>query len=117
MFALKYLLRKVESIAHTIKAEEWSLIRTSLGINGIIVHRRDLKSIVSFLKRYRDRKPSDELISYWACLPPNQRTSITESDTKLQLNETECVKEARIFTFRYNLFYHIGAPSLSLIHI
>jgi len=34
-----------------------------------------------------------------------------ETVNRLELNETDCMAEARIFAFRYNLFYHIGTQS------
>jgi len=43
-FVLNHFFLKVEATSQAINIhEEWSLIRTSFGLNGIIVHRRDLK--------------------------------------------------------------------------
>jgi hypothetical protein len=88
-----YVLRKAK-----LYQPNWKAIRTSYGMNGIFVDGNELQSLAAFFDENVAHRPPDGLVVEWMCgkLSPTQET---------------CEKPQRHFTFRWNLFRHIGAVS------
>eukprot|EP01132_Coremiostelium_polycephalum_P006674 gene6674-8256_t len=80
----------------------WNIIRTSFGMNGLIIKSSEIELLEKYLYGNRFIKPADLLISEWIC-----------GMREIGLTRNEICKESqrKSLTFRFNLFNHIGKIS------
>jgi hypothetical protein len=83
-------------LADADSAGEWSLLRVGFGGNGMVLHSADVPLVTSYLLRMFDRRPVDWLIPEWAA----RETFVAAFHHR-----------RRIYTYRWNLFLHIGGLS------
>lgn len=90
--ATRYLLNRA-----TLSHGDWLAIRASFGLNGILLHGKDLVPLATYLDKHQARRPPDHLTSEWL------------------LGETAEAaahkRERAHLAFRYNLLEHVGAVS------
>lgn len=75
----------------------WSMIRVGYGGNGAIIHWADAVSLGSHILKHISRRPVDWLMPEWA-------TSKVFGARMVNANR-------KLYTYRYNLFEHIGRSS------
>lgn len=89
---LSYLINK-SSKYHP----NWLAIRLSYGMNGIIMHSKDLETFGNYLIKHQARRPPDHLVVEWyAGETPESK---------------EYKKNRANIGFRYNIFHHLGTTS------
>lgn len=91
MLALHYLIAKANDYY-----PEWSALRVSYGLNGVLVRSQDIQSIASFFvnelhqSKQGGIRPPDHIIYDWFMSKAPKR---------------------KLIVFRYNIFFHIGTVS------
>jgi hypothetical protein len=83
-------------LADANSAGEWSLLRVGFGGNGLMLHNADVPLVTSYLVNMFDRRPVDWLIPEWAA----RETLVAAFHHR-----------RRVYTYRWNLFQHIGGLS------
>ena len=89
---LRYLVQKTRTVY-----PEWLGLRTSYGLNGVVVRSEDLPGFRDYLLRHQARLPPDLLWTEWV--------EGTRADVRERTNAR------KLIVYRYNLFEHLGAVS------
>jgi len=93
--AFYHLLTKAD-----LYSPNWACVRASFGLNGIFMknNNNDLLSFAEYLKRHRNRRPPDHLLTEYCAV---------EKEESLKL----VGKNRPFIGYRYNVFEHIGEVS------
>ena len=75
----------------------WIAIRLSYGLNGVLMHTRDINEFSQYLESRVKARPPDHILVEWYCAE--------------QAAAKRYVGDRPHFTFRYNLFDHLGKQS------
>ena len=78
-------------------ASPWLLLRVCYGLNGAVLHTRDVPALAAYLAQRGDARPPDHLLVEWFAA---ERPAAAEY-----------VGSRAHFTFRYNLLDHFGRQS------
>lgn len=89
---MQYLISKASSYH-----PDWLAIRASYGMNGIIMHNKDLNEFANYMIENQKRRPPDHLVVEWYA----GETPKSKSYKKKRAN----------IGFRYNIFNHLGTVS------
>lgn len=89
---LHYVITKAD-----LFTPEWLAIRTSFGMNGILMHDEDLHTFANYMDQHQHRRPPDHLVVEWYAGETAQSKAYKRNRHHVG--------------FRYNLFHHIGKVS------
>ena len=89
---LTYLLSKANSYS-----PDWIAIRASYGMNGILLHGKDLSFFINYLNKHQARRPPDHLVVEWFA-------GETAESRNYRGNRQN-------IGYRYNILEHIGIVS------
>jgi hypothetical protein len=76
---------------------DWIALRASYGMNGIVMHDKDLTTFASYLETHQSRRPPDHLVVEWFAGETRESKAYRGSRQNVG--------------FKYNLFEHIGLHS------
>ena len=96
------VVARILDVVHRVNTQShdtWNMIRVGFGGNGVILKAKDLTMAGLALIQSMDRRPVDWIFPEWAGM-------IT-----LQSRVEHPSKKPRVFTFKSNLFHHIGILS------
>eukprot|EP00632_Arachnochrysis_sp_CCMP2950_P013874 CAMPEP_0185693026 /NCGR_PEP_ID=MMETSP1164-20130828/2948_1 /TAXON_ID=1104430 /ORGANISM="Chrysoreinhardia sp, Strain CCMP2950" /LENGTH=277 /DNA_ID=CAMNT_0028359789 /DNA_START=268 /DNA_END=1101 /DNA_ORIENTATION=- len=92
LMVIQYIIRRTTRLD-----DNWMAIRASFGMNGIIIHDKDLSDLAGYLLRHQARRPPDHLVVEWYA---------GETEESHQYRG-----QRQHMGYRYNIFYHIGKIS------
>ncbi|KAK3267525.1 hypothetical protein CYMTET_23924, partial [Cymbomonas tetramitiformis] len=105
-------LQKMHQAAEYLQSHEadWSMVRTSIGLIGIMLQDDDLQSFSDFIQAHYLQKPPDLLLVEWAHGDWEGGVRAIEA-TKGRPSKMSTQPPRRHFTVQDNLFLHIGKTS------
>lgn len=89
---LRYVITKAD-----LFTPGWLAIRTSFGMNGILMHDEDLHTFANYMEQHQHRRPPDHLVVEWYAGETPQSNAYKRNRPNVG--------------FRYNLFHHTGKIS------